>query len=287
MAFSIDNMINVSPRARKLEVQRMLKGLTPAQFVDMPWDEREAVYMKYLVSPKTLDLEEEDIPYHEMFGSQLSPGVWLRQEEFVGSDSDGKQIAREARQVYYMHNTFAVASHELSDFFVDRLESGPPVSVEGLVRKILVKVDLQHMYDTGKFAAPSPKSLDEEDEPWAALDLKRLLACKKAEWIKVQIQGGGPLDGSDLRSQIKIKEIAKVAQKLIAQFPGERFSIVKAWKDESSYDLKPYWDGDPSVSNPHLEHCRDHLSFRQVMQMQVAGWTAVGERTRAFWEVEP
>jgi hypothetical protein len=285
MAFSIDNMINMSSQARKLEVHRMLKGLTPVQFVDMPWEEREAVYMQHLVSPEVLDFEKEDIPNHELFGSPLL-GVRLRKEEYVGGSDEGKQIAREARQVYYMRNTFAVLSHNLGDFFIDQVESGLPVSVESLVRKILVQVDLEHMYDTGTVAAPS-KSLDEEGEPWVALDLKRLLACKKAEWIKVEIQGGGPLDCSDLRSQIKIKEIAKVVQKLIVQFPGERFSIVKTWEDKSSYDLKPYWDGDPSVSNPHLEHCRDHLSFRQIMQMQVAGWTAASEQTRAFWEVKP
>ena len=252
----------------------------------MPWEEREAVYMQYLVSPKIIDYEGEDVPGHEMIASPLFPGVLLRQEENVGADSEGQQIAREARQVYYMRNTFAVQSHNLGDFFIDQIEGGLPVSVEGLVRKILVKVDLEHIYDTGTVPAPS-KSLDEEGEPWAALDLQRLLACKNAEWIKVEIRGGGPLDCSDLRSQMKIKEIAKVVQKLIAQFPGERFSIVKVWEDKSSYDLKPYWDGDPSVSNPYLEHCRDHLSFRQVMQMQVAGWTAASDRTRAFWEVEP
>ncbi|KAH6702794.1 hypothetical protein BKA61DRAFT_433186, partial [Leptodontidium sp. MPI-SDFR-AT-0119] len=171
-------------------VQRMLQGLTPTQFVDMPWEEREAVYMQYLVSPKILDFEGDDVPHHEMIESLLFPGVLLRREENVGADSEGRQIVREARQVYYMHNTFA------------------------------------HIYDTGTVAAPS-KSLDEEEEPWAALDLKQLLACKKAEWIRVQIQGGGPLDCSDLRSQIKVKEIAKVVQELIVQFPGERFSILK------------------------------------------------------------
>ncbi|KAH9208132.1 hypothetical protein DL95DRAFT_415067 [Leptodontidium sp. 2 PMI_412] len=284
MAFLIDNMISKSSRDRKLEVQRMLQGLTPTQFVDMPWEEREAVYMQYLVSPKILDFEGDDVPHHEMIESLLFPGVLLRREENVGADSEGRQIVREARQVYYMHNTFAVLSHNLRDFFLDKIEL--PVSVEGLVRKILVKVELQHIYDTGTVAAPS-KSLDEEEEPWAALDLKQLLACKKAEWIRVQIQGGGPLDCSDLRSQIKVKEIAKVVQELIVQFPGERFSILKSWKDGSSYDLKPYWDGYPRARTPDLEHCREHLSFRQIMQMQVRGWTAASQWTRKFWEVEP
>jgi hypothetical protein len=187
-----------------------------------------------------------------------------------------------------MRNTFAVLSHNLPDLFLDRMED--PVSVEGLVGKIVVKVELQHIYDTGTVAVPI-KSLDEEDEPWAALDLKQLLACKRAEWIKVEIQGGGPLDCKDLRSQLKIKEIAKVVQELMVQFPGERFSILKCWMDGSSYDLKPYWDGYPRARTPDLERCREHLSFRQVMQMQVAGWTtesgSEGERTRAFWEVEP
>jgi hypothetical protein len=263
----------------------MLQGLTLAQFVDMSWDERKVVYKNHLISPTILDFEKEDIPNHELYGSPLL-GVRLRKEEYVGGSNEGKQIAREARQVYYKYNTFAILSHNLGDFFLDQVEGGLPVLVAGLVRKILVKVDLEHIYDTGTVAAPS-KSLDEEGEPWAALDLKRLLACNQAERIKVEIQGGGPLDCSDLRSQIKIKEIAKVVQKLIVQFPGERFSIVKVWEDGSSFDLKPYWDGDPSVRNPYLEYCREHLSFRQVMQMQVAGWTAASEQTRAFWEVKP
>jgi hypothetical protein len=161
MASSIDN--NISFQDRKLEVQRMPQRLTPAQLVGMPRKDRDAVYMQWLDSPKTVDFPEEDVPDFEKFDFPLLPGDGLLR----------KQIAREARRVYYMHNTFAVLSHTLSKFLANRGESGVSVPVKDLVRKILVKVDLEHMYDAGTVAAPS-KSLDEEDEPWAALDLQHL-----------------------------------------------------------------------------------------------------------------
>src|SRR6266480_7151586 len=95
---------------RTAEIQWMLGGLTPAEFVELPLEERNEVYKRYLVKEDGyVQIEEGDDS--DFFNPTIAKGVILRQEYFMGSDAAGRQIVQEARQVYYTHNIFTVRSH--------------------------------------------------------------------------------------------------------------------------------------------------------------------------------
>lgn len=98
---------------------------------------------------------------------------------------------------------------------MDTLANGKLVHVEPLIRSIIVTVDLEHVHDIMGWLGSEPK--DKEERP-AVRDLRRLLKFENVEWIGIEIRGGGALDGSDLRTQQKIKEIAKAVKELIDRF---------------------------------------------------------------------
>jgi hypothetical protein len=159
------------------------------------------------------------------------------------------------------------------------LADGKPFRVEPLIRKIVVTVDTRHIHDMDQFR-PSPKlqgkGKGEEADAWAVWDLKQLLALEKAEWVGVEIRGGGALDGIDLQTQLKIKEVSGVVKQLIIRFPRERLSIQKVQqKPGNSYrtchDLKPYWTPPTAQTKQNLRNCR--ASFAEVMQIQISEWT--------------
>jgi hypothetical protein len=275
----------------------MLRGLTPAEFIKLPLNERRKVYRRYLVKEGYVQIEEGDDD--DSFNPTIANGVLLRQEYMVGSDAASKQIVQEAREVYYTENTFTVRSHWLCEFVTDTLADGKPLRIEPMVRKIMVVVDLNHIYGDnpdsdideselfdaeGKLLSPierrkaekklGKKKASKKSTP-AVRDLRRLLAFTQAEWIGVEIWGKGALDGSDLKTQLKIKEISKVVKELIAQFQ-DRFTIFKIQKrpgnsDPTSHNLKPYWDPPTALAKDKLQ--RSTVSFQELMQIQIEEWT--------------
>lgn len=58
------------------------------------------------------------------------------------------------------------------------------------------------------------------------LELRQLLSFENAEWIGIEICGRGALDGSDLKTQMKIKEISGIVKQLVEKFQS-RFTISK------------------------------------------------------------
>jgi len=273
------------------KVQQMLKGLTPAEFVKLPLDERNKVYKRCLVKDGYVQIEEGDD--EDFFNPTIADGVLLRQEYMVGSDAAGQQIAREAREVYYSQNTFTVRSHWLCEFVTETLTNGKPMRTESLVRRIMVRVDLQHIYGDdptsdlddeamldadGKLRGPierrKRKKPSSKSTP-AVRDLRQLLAFKNAEWIGVEIHGKGALDGSDLKTQQKIKEISKIVKELIAQF-ADRFTIMKVQKllgnsHTTAHDLKPCWNAPTALAKEKLQ--RSKASFQELLQIQIEEWT--------------
>ena len=257
----------------------MLHGHTAAEFVKLPVEERNAVYERHLVTEDMVQIEEGDDD--DFFNPELANGVLLRQEYMVGNDEAGKQIAKEAREMYYKQNTFTVRSHWLCEFLVDTLADGKPFRVESLVRKIVVTVDLEHIHDSmGMPSSPEPRGKRkgrgtdkiEEVEPWAVRDLKQLLAFTNADWIGIEIRGGGALDGSDLRTQQKIQEISRIIKQLILQFPRQRLRIRKISPTSATYhDLKPYWTPPSKQAKQNLRNGR--ASFLELMQIQIEEWT--------------
>jgi hypothetical protein len=261
------------------QVQQMLRGHTAAEFVKLPVEERNAVYKRYLVTEAIVQIEEGDD--NDFFNPELADGVLLRQEYLVGYDEGGKQVAKEAREIYYRQNLFIVRSHWLCEFLVNTLADSRPFRVESLVRKIIVTVDLEHIHDSmGIPSSPEPRGKRkgtgtdniEEVEPWAVRDLKQLLTFTNADWIGIDIRGGGALDGSDLSTQQKIKEISGVVKQLILQFPRQRLRIRKVSPTCAKYhDLKPYWTPPSTQAKQNLRNGR--ASFLELMQIQIEEWT--------------
>ncbi|KAI1104846.1 hypothetical protein F4804DRAFT_351662 [Jackrogersella minutella] len=166
-------------------------------------------------------------------------------------------------------------SHWLCEFLVDTLADRMPFRVESLIRNIVITVDTEHIHDSAGFDF-TPEGESEKPEAWAVRDLKQLLAFENAEWIGVDIRGGGALDGSDLQTQLKTKEISGIVKRLIIRFPRQRFGIKKIQRKPGSshttfHDLKPYWTPPTAQTKQNLQHCR--ASFEELMQIQIAEWT--------------
>ena len=274
----------------------MLRGLTPAEFIKLPLEERNKVYRRYLVKGGYVQIEEGDDD--DSFNPTIADGVLLRQEYMVGNDTASKQIVQEAREVHYTENTFTVRSHWLCEFVTDTLADGKQLRIEPMVRRIMVVVDLDHIYGDnpdsdideaelfdaeGKLLSPTErrkaakklgKKASKKSTP-AVRDLRRLLAFTQAEWIGVEIWGKGALDGSDLKTQLKIKEISKVVKELIAQFQ-DRFTIRKVQERlgnsySTAHDLKPYWEPPTVLAKDKFQ--RSIVSFQELMQIQIEEWT--------------
>jgi hypothetical protein len=65
----------------------------------------------------------------------------------MGEDEIGKQLVKEAREFYYAANTSTVRSHWLCELVRDTLADGEPLAIEPLVRRIMVRVDVEHIHD--------------------------------------------------------------------------------------------------------------------------------------------
>lgn len=269
-------------------VQQMLGDLTPADFICLPRDARDKVYQRHLVKTTghvIIDEADDD----DSLNPTIAKGVILRQEYFVGSDVAGCQIAEEARETYYTQNSFQVRSHWLCEFLSDSLANGESVPVEGLIRKITVMVDLQHPWEAGAFTSKL-KNKKDKGKPEAVCDLEHLLKLKKAEWIGIKIEGGGAIDGSDLKTQQKIKEICNIIKKLINQFGG-RFTIAKVRRsggpfDAICHDIKAYWKRPTDQAKKRLQN--GAALFEEIMQIQIEEWMRKVSRTITeedlYWE---
>lgn len=250
----------------------MLGGKTPAQFMKLPKESRNEVFRRHLVQEDYVQIEEGD--EEDFFNPKLADGVLLRQEYFMGNDEVGKQLVEEAREIYYAENTFTVRSHWLCEFVRDTLADGKPIAIEPLVRRIMVQVDTEHIHDKDDFTY-MPKG--ETEKSWVVRDLRQLLNFTNAEWIGIEVRGGGALDGSDLRTQQKIEEMSGIVKKLIDQF-GEAFTIGKvAPKKPLFHNLRPYWDSPSAMAKQKLQAGK--ASFEELMQIQVEEWTRVWPKT--------
>jgi hypothetical protein len=79
------------------------------------------------------------------------------------------------------------------------------------------------------------------------------------------------LDRSNLKTQLKIKEISKVVKELIAQFQ-DCFTIFKIQRrpgnsDPTLYNLKLYWDPPTVLAKDKLQ--RSTVSFQELIQIQI------------------
>jgi hypothetical protein len=247
----------------------MLGGKTPAEFIKLPTERRNAVFRRHLVQ-ETLVLVEEGFDDNEC-NPRIAEGALLRQEDLMGDHEVGKQLAKEARDIYYGENIFNVRSHWLCEFVRDTLADRSPVAIEPLVRRIQVRVDTKHIHDLDNFTY-MPKG--ETEKSWVVRDLRQLLAFKNAELIEIQVHGGGALDGSDLQTQKKIKEMSKIVKQLIEHF-GTALAIRK-YRGRFVHDLRSYWNAPSAAAKQKLRAGKQ--SFQELMQIQIEEWTHVRSR---------
>jgi hypothetical protein len=281
------------------KVRRMLKGLAPADFVNLPDEDRNTVYRRYLTQEQNVMIEEGD--EEDFFNPKIADGVLLRQQYRVGNDEAGKQIVQEARKTYYQENTFTIRSHWLGEFMIDTLADGTRFHVAPLIRSILVTVDLENIWgdelvddddDIGvsgesqqeymrrvmekRNKKPAPRRRAAPKVMRTIQQLRQLLSFKNAEWIGIEIRGRGALDGSDLKTQIKIKEISGIVKQLVQTF-GTRFTISKVAVDQEGYsrnvyhNLRPYWDSPTSEDRASVR--RGDPTIQALMRVQIDDWT--------------
>ncbi|KFY93501.1 hypothetical protein V500_03678 [Pseudogymnoascus sp. VKM F-4518 (FW-2643)] len=120
------------------ETHQML-GCHPSKCIKLPIEERQEILRRHLVN------EDSYVDDDDTYNKEIAQGVLLRQKRFMGDDETAKQIAKEAREIYYRENTFTVKSHQLCGFACDSLADGKPMAIEPLVRSIIVRVDLEHI----------------------------------------------------------------------------------------------------------------------------------------------
>ncbi|KAL5346551.1 hypothetical protein ACLOAV_008822 [Pseudogymnoascus australis] len=229
--------------------------------------------LRYLVKEDDyVHIEEGDDD--DFFNEEIAEGALLRQEYFMGDDEAGKQLVKEARQIYYGENTFTVRSHWLCEFICDTLANGKPMAIEPLVRRIIVRVDVEHIYDMDNFTSMSEDEAEggEAEKSWVVRDLRRLLKFTNAEMICIE----------------KIEEMLGIVKKLIMQF-GESFTIRKMmWRSDgqwTSHDMRSYWNKPTSMAKSKLPVGK--AKFEELMQVQIEEWTREISpivRLNDYWE---
>ncbi|KAG7402838.1 hypothetical protein Forpe1208_v016712 [Fusarium oxysporum f. sp. rapae] len=272
------------------QVRRMLQGRTVEEFSQLPLVRRKSIFGQYLVQPQRVIIEEGD-DGHEM-NPAIANGVLLLQQLFMGEDGKGKQMVKEAREVYYGENEFLVRLHWLCEFQCDQydIDTGP-VPIAPLVRRLVVVTNLHDKYDWED---------DTEDNPCYPCDgigdgegnmdpnhirpsgdivarrtrkrLEELFLFINAEEITLVLRGGGPPDGSDAATRQTIADISVTVKRLI-EFFGNRFAIQK-WPDSRSRptrNLVSYWNKPTDLTRRDIREGR--ASFQQQMQMDVERWT--------------
>jgi hypothetical protein len=85
---------------------------------------------------------------------------------------------------------------------------------------------------------------------------------------------GGALDGSDLHTQKKIKEMSRIVKQLIEQF-GTALAI-RTYRGQFVHNLRPYWNAPSAAAKQKL--LAGKASFQERMQIPIEEWIPVRSR---------
>ena len=222
-----------------MEAYILFGNRTTAEFAMLPPTERRDIFCQYLRQDDPVIVEES-----EVFGCmnrRMPAGAILRQEFFVGQDTIGKQLVKEATETYYGENDFYVRLHWLCEFKTDDLADGfTPVTIPPLVHKtITVEAEL---HDESHLATEDIEYDGGTLAQWTEKRFQDLFLFSNAERIVLVLRGDGAVDGSDPATQRTIQDITPVVKELIRTFGG-RFSIEKRlYADQyASQSLGRYW----------------------------------------------
>ncbi|PVH67547.1 hypothetical protein DL98DRAFT_398978, partial [Cadophora sp. DSE1049] len=214
---------------------KMLGGKTPAEFALLPEEERKKLYRDRLWLPDE-PIHVRDGDHGPFSDPEMANRMMLLQEYNMGRDEVGKRLVKEARDFYYTENSFVVPSERMGDFVQGTLLDGKPKS-------------------------------------WVARDLRYLSKFTNATWIEIEIWVGGTMDGMDLRTQQKIKELSGIVKELIDQF-GDAIAISKASADGiHRHDIRPYWNPPTAAAKEKLGVDKA-CSFEELMRIQIEAWTS-------------
>ncbi|RYC81103.1 hypothetical protein BFJ63_vAg16009 [Fusarium oxysporum f. sp. narcissi] len=243
-------------------IRRMLGGRTIAQFALLSLRERHTLFRQSLVQQQPVLIDEADDD--DSLNPSIADGVLLRQQYFMGKDETGKQLVKEASEVYYGENHFNVRLHWLREFMTDTLSDyKTKVPVAPLIKdSITVVVDSYNALDDfylheegcdSDSGINDPKSVHYRHGTgkaarWTQKRLQDIFLFTNAQHITLVLYGRGLLDGSDLATHQMIKDISYVVKLLIEKF-GDKFAIRKMISrgggDGGSYpsrSLRSYWD---------------------------------------------
>ncbi|KAM5528703.1 hypothetical protein FOXYSP1_19184 [Fusarium oxysporum f. sp. phaseoli] len=282
-------------------IRRMLGDRTIAQFASLSLPDRRALFRRNLVQQQPVFIEEADDD--DSLNPGIADGVLLRQQHFVGKDETGKQLVKEACDVYYGENHFNVRLHWLCEFMTDTLSDyKTKVPVAPLIKdSITVIVDSYDALDDFYLHEDGCDSDSGTDDPdsvhyrhgtgkaarWTQKRLQDIFLFTNAQHITLVLHGRGLLDGSDLATHQMIKDISYVVKLLIQKF-GDRFAIRKMISRGGGHggsypwrSLRSYWD--PPTETARQKVRRGEATFEQVMQVEVEKWTHVFPSTIGSW----
>ncbi|PCD21220.1 unnamed protein product [Fusarium graminearum] len=282
-------------------IRHMLGGLTIPQFALLSPSRRRTIFRQNLVQRQPVLIDEADDD--GSLNPKIADGVLLRQQYFMGEDETGKQLVKEASDVYYGENHFNVRLHWLREFMTDTLgDYKTKVPVAPLIKdSITVLVDSYDALDDfylheegcdGDSGIDDPKSVHYrhgtgEAARWTQKRLQDIFLFTNAQHITLVLYGRGVLDGSDLATHQMIKDISYVVKLLIEKF-GDRFTIKKMISRGDDYEgnypsrsIRSYWDSPTEIAREEVR--QGEATFEQVMQIEVEEWTRVFPRTIGPW----
>ncbi|EKJ68581.1 hypothetical protein FPSE_11239 [Fusarium pseudograminearum CS3096] len=282
-------------------IRRMLGGLTIPQFALLSPRDRRTLFRQNLVQRQPVLIDEADDD--GSLNPKIADGVLLRQRYFMGEDETGKQLVKEASDVYYGENHFNVRLHWLREFMTDTLgdyKTKVPVAplIKGSITVLVDSYDALDDFYLHEEGCDSDSGIDDpksvhyrhgtgEAARWTQKRLQDIFLFTNAQHITLVLYGRGVLDGSDLATHQMIKDISYVVKLLIEEF-GDRFAIKKMISRGDDYEgnhpsrsIRSYWDSPTEMAREEVR--QGEATFEQVMQIEVEEWTRVFPRTIGLW----
>ncbi|KAM3560561.1 hypothetical protein ARSEF4850_003604 [Beauveria asiatica] len=174
----------------------------------------------------------------------------------------GDELVNQAEAVFYGRNTFLVWWDALREFLSPR--NGLPTA--SLIRRVIVRYNLHELQT-------SRRSL--------ATELHHLFRLTRAELVAIDITGSGTPEGSDMATQLVLREVASVIQRLISYF-GSRFEIGRSlgmWpaiRDITWVSFGSYWQAPMPSARDRMKG--GEASFEEAMQLQVESWIQAAKK---------
>ncbi|RYP27381.1 hypothetical protein DL767_007700 [Monosporascus sp. MG133] len=257
-------------------------------------DERRAIFRKHLVQSAPVIIDEADVD--DTLNPAIASGIFLRQQHFMGDDDIGKQLLKEAHELYYGENHFNVRLHWLLDFMTDALgDYTTEVPVASLVKRgITVLADLHDSLSDDHTVSDEYGGQDDPESVhyrhgsgnaarWTQERLQDLFLFTEARQVTLVLLGRGVLDGSDLATHQTMKDISYVV-KLLIDLLGDRFAIQKMLYRETddatipfpTRSLRSYWAAPTELARRNVRY--GAAAFEEVMQIEMEEWTRVFPR---------